>query len=392
MAPPLTPDQLCRRCDPDDVPFASTAEIGDATELLGQARAVDAIRFAIGVQRDGYNLFAVGPAGVGKRTLLRQFLESQAVQQPPTSDWCYVANLAEPHRPRALRVPPGVGARLRADVARAIAALRTAMPAAFDSDEYRSRKQQLVHDVKQREEAALAELQRRARDRRVAVARTDTGLVVAPLRGDDVLEAADFAQLPEPEQAERKAALELTGTELAALFRQFHDWGHQHLAALAELGHDVAAATAARAFAEPRAAYAELPAVQAFLAELERDIADHPERFAPHTDDGVEEAVRRALHRDGDGTDRAEMLYLDAAGVGWADDTGAVAFDVRNNAYHTYRVDSDGAGTVRVSIDGMMVLTRPGFITNGAIAIGDQTNDAQLDATLRIRSIAQLCP
>ena len=51
-----------------------------------------------------------------------------------------------------------------------------------------------------------------------------------------------------------------------------------------------------------------------------------------------------------------------------------------------------GAGTMRVSIDGAPVLTRPGFITNGAIAIGDQTNDPMVDATVRIRSIVQLCP
>lgn len=35
---------------------------------------------------------------------------------------------------------------------------------------------------------------------------------------------------------------------------------------------------------------------------------------------------------------------------------------------------------------------RTGFVSNGAIAIGDQTNDANVDSVLRIRSVTKLCP
>lgn len=94
----------------------------------------------------------------------------------------------------------------------------------------------------------------------------------------------------------------------------------------------------------------------------------------------------------GVGNDRDEMIYLDAASIGWADDTQSFAVAVTDNAYHTYELTVDASGAATVSVDGTRALTRNGFTTNGAIAIGDQTNDPNVDSTLRIRSVTRLCP
>jgi DNA replication protein DnaC len=72
--PRLPPDQLFRACDPADLPFGTTAELADLAEPVGQERAVAAIRFGVGMEREGYNLFVLGPSGSGKRTLLEQIL------------------------------------------------------------------------------------------------------------------------------------------------------------------------------------------------------------------------------------------------------------------------------------------------------------------------------
>jgi hypothetical protein len=89
--------------------------------------------------------------------------------------------------------------------------------------------------------------------------------------------------------------------------------------------------------------------------------------------------------------ERGQMIYLDAAKIGWADDTQSFAVTVTDNAYHTYELAVDAGGAATVSVDGLRALTRNGFTTNGAIAVGDQTNDANVDSTLRIRSVTRLC-
>jgi len=293
----VVPEDLRRCCDPRNIPFESTADARAPIEILGQDRAVDAARFAIGIKREGYNLFALGPEGIGKQTLLRQLLEREATQQPAPSDWCHVFNFAQPHRPRALRLPPGTASRLRADAARAVTELRVAMPAAFSSDEYRGRRHQLVEAFKRRQESTFEELQKRAKDRRVGVVRTDTGIGIAALRGDAVIDSEEFEKLPESEQTELRAAIEQAGTEVAAWFHQFNDWVRQHHEALEALDREIAASVARRVIDTLRAPYREVAAVLEYLAAVEHDVVDNVERFVAKDDSGVPQAILRALHR-----------------------------------------------------------------------------------------------
>ena len=104
MAPvkPLTAEQLCRRCSPERFSFQTTAEVEDLEEILGQDRAVEAIRFGIGIRHPGYNMFALGPPGTGRHSIIRQFLEKQAADEQIPPDWCYVNNFTLPHKPRAV--------------------------------------------------------------------------------------------------------------------------------------------------------------------------------------------------------------------------------------------------------------------------------------------------
>ncbi len=103
----LTPSQLRRRCDPHQFRFTTTAELPDCPLDLGQDRAVAAIRFGIGMRRDGYNVFALGPTGAGKHAVVRRFLEEQALSEPPPRDWCYVYNFEQPHRPQVISTASG---------------------------------------------------------------------------------------------------------------------------------------------------------------------------------------------------------------------------------------------------------------------------------------------
>ena len=65
---PVTPHQLYQPCDPGQFNFSTTAELEDLAEIIGQARALNAIRFGTGIRREGYNLFVLGPPGMGKHT------------------------------------------------------------------------------------------------------------------------------------------------------------------------------------------------------------------------------------------------------------------------------------------------------------------------------------
>ena len=134
----LSPQVLYTRCDPEQFGFKTTEELAPLEETLGQARAVAAVQFGVGIEHEGYNLFCLGPTGIGKHSFIRRFLEEKAAQQPTSSDWCYVNNFDQAQKPRLLELPAGVANALQADVDRLIEELRSAIPAAFESDDYRA--------------------------------------------------------------------------------------------------------------------------------------------------------------------------------------------------------------------------------------------------------------
>jgi hypothetical protein len=108
----------------------------------------------------------------------------------------------------------------------AIGELGDAMRAAFRSDEYRSKKIQLLRGFKERQESALEALQTLARQHHVAVVETDEGLTLTPIREGHALEPPKFRELPESEQDALRDELARIGKELDELFGKFVAWAH----------------------------------------------------------------------------------------------------------------------------------------------------------------------
>ena len=85
-AQPLPPQKLRWKCDREQFDFQTTRDLPGLDGLLGQARAESAIEFGMGMRRDGYNLYVLGPPGSGKRTVIRGYLQRQARDEPRPSD------------------------------------------------------------------------------------------------------------------------------------------------------------------------------------------------------------------------------------------------------------------------------------------------------------------
>ncbi|HSP93559.1 MAG TPA: ATP-binding protein [Thermoanaerobaculia bacterium] len=277
--PHLAAELLCRRTDPSRFPFETTAELGDLPEVVGQDRAVEALRFGIGIRRAGYNLFALGPPATGKHTIVRQFVERRAASEPAPSDWCYVNNFKAAQEPIALELPAGMGAKLRGDIDRLIGELRVVVPALFETDDYRARKQAIEDELKQRQSKAFSELGERARARGMALVHTPGGFVLAPLEGERVLPPDEFERLPE----ERRRQIETDSVELREqlrrVFGEIPDWERESREKLKRLDNEVTIAAIGKMIDGLRRTYGALPAVLRHLDALQQDVIDRVDDF-----------------------------------------------------------------------------------------------------------------
>lgn len=298
----LSTDSLYRPCRPSDVPFETTADASAVTETgVGQNRAVEALRFGVGVQQAGYNLFAVGPPGVGKRTLLRMFLDEHAGQRETPSDWCYVHNFASPGTPRALEMPPGVGIELQRGMAHMVDDLRTAMRSAFESEDYRTRKQDIVNEFEQRQQRAFADIQARAKQHDVALLNTDAGVVIAPIHGGEILEADQFHALPTDQREKFHGEMERVREEVQELHRKVHAWAREQEGLLTDLDREVATGVARDALAPLRKQMADLPEVIDYLGQVEANVVESADQFLESSAQGMEAMLRQALRGRADG-------------------------------------------------------------------------------------------
>lgn len=276
---PLTPALLCRRCDPDRFNFETTAELEDLAEIIGQTKAIEAMRFGIGIQREGYNLYVLGPHGTGKHSAIRQFLEQKAVTEPRPSDWCYVNNFDQCYRPRRLRLPAGQGIVLREDMAQLVEELRTILPAAFESDDYRARKQAIVDEFKERQEKAFDNLRQQARERGIALLHTPGGVAFAPLHDGEVIAPEQFHKLPQEEQARIETEAIALQEQLQAAVQQVPRWEKELRDRLRNLNQEITEFVLRPPLTELRQKYQQLPEVVEYLNAVQQDIIENVDDF-----------------------------------------------------------------------------------------------------------------
>ena len=225
---PLNASQLYHACDPAEFDFTTTADLEDLTETFGQNRALEAIDFGVGIKHEGYNLFVLGSTGIGKHVVVSQELEKRAEHGDVPSDWCYVNNFDQPHKPKALKLPPGMGTVLRDDMAQLVEDLQNAIPAAFHSDEYRTRVQEINEEFDNKQQSAFDKLNDDAKERGVGILRTPTGYTLAPLRGDETISPDEFQSLPKDEQERIEKAIEELREELKKTIRSVPVWQKEY--------------------------------------------------------------------------------------------------------------------------------------------------------------------
>ncbi len=279
---PLTPDVLLKRCDPDELSFETTAELEDAELLVGQERARQAIGFGLAIDGDGYNVFALGPPGIGRLHSVKQLIRDETAGYPPASDWCYVHNFDQPNKPQALRLPAGQGRRFLGDMEQLIEELGAAIPAAFSSEHYQSQVEELEAELKERQSQAVRELGKEARDERIALIETPAGFAFAPMDDhNEVISPEVFSKLPRKEQTRMEESVKELQDRLQKRLRQFPVWQKETREKVKALNREIAEHAINHLIDALKPNYDDTPNVVEYLGAVQTDIIENVAEFLP---------------------------------------------------------------------------------------------------------------
>jgi predicted ATP-dependent protease len=280
----LEASALFTPCATEDLDFQTTEQLPDSRGIIGQDRALEAIRFGVGIGHPGFNLFALGESGCGKHSVVRQLIAERAASETVPDDYCYIHNFGDPHRPRALSLPAGTGAALGEDMDQLVEELVSLIPKALESDEYQARMRELEEEFQEQQGKAFGELQEAAQARDIRFMRTPAGFAFAPMRDGEVIDPEKFRQLSEDE----RAAIEKTVSELQErldrLIREMPRWRREVRQRIKALNRDVIMSVVGQQMEELRHKYAALPQVLAHLDAVQADVVEHADQLG-HRDE-----------------------------------------------------------------------------------------------------------
>jgi lon-related putative ATP-dependent protease len=242
-------------------------------------RAIEAAHFGIGMRHAGYNLYVMGQPGGGKRTLVRQLLDQRVGAQAKPSDWCYVHDFSQPHKPRALCLPAGMGARLRDDMQQLVAELQATIPAVFEGEEYRRRVAQIDEEYGERQTHAFGEVGDDANRQGVVLLRTPNGFSFAPAKNDEVMSPDDYEKLSDEEKARIEKTIAGLQERLEKVIHQVHRWRRERLERIRKLNEEAVLFAVGHLIDELRSTYAHFPAVCEYLEEVQQNVIQSMDEF-----------------------------------------------------------------------------------------------------------------
>lgn len=277
--PGLSPEALRRVCDPARFDFETTAELPRLAEVLGQPRAVAALEFGIGIASHGFNLFAAGVPGSGKTTLIREYLERLAANQPVPPDLCYVNNFEDARCPIAVQLPAGQAVQFKRDVAALIGELREALPRAFEAKEYSNQRDKIMQEVEGKIRDEFTRLEEHVKKWGFQLVPTSTGLLLVPAINNRPVSEAELEALSEEQRDKLIQIRNRLGADVEESLQRKRELEKGARDALRALDTETATFAVRHFMQDERARYADQPGVLAYFDALQADVIAHADLF-----------------------------------------------------------------------------------------------------------------
>ena len=181
----------------DSLQFTTTDEIEPFNGIIGQERALEAIKSAMQIPQKGFNLYISGTLGIGKTAYALSVVNSLSEKLPVPQDYCYINNFENPNEPIAVCLAPGEGMEFKQDMNRFINSIITRINKELTGDMYEKEKKTIVDRYKRAKENLMREFDKSTFEKGFKVRNTENGIYFSPVHNGVVLDEKSFKVLDE---------------------------------------------------------------------------------------------------------------------------------------------------------------------------------------------------
>jgi ATP-dependent Lon protease len=285
---PLPLRELRWQCDPKSLGVRTTEDVAASREIIGQDRALRALRVGLEINHFGYNIFVTGLAGTGRTTTIKRLLQDFEKNRVELRDHCYVYNFKMPDMPIAVSLPAGQGKALRDDMENFLADMLRDIPSAYESQRYQYQRKQLVQHFQDRQKSVLQDFEKKVKERGFDLVQVQVGNAMRPEIVPVVNGTASTLDAVEVQVAkgetERQVFEQMRGTltelekQMTLVFKELRNIEKKVQASLEELEDKLVMPLVDEAVEILKATY-DHEKVRAYLAEMRQHVRDNLDRF-----------------------------------------------------------------------------------------------------------------
>ena len=191
----LSYKKLKKYCDPESLPFETTAELEPIATGIGQERGIKALEFGLNVDIKGYNLYLEGPSGVGKTMYTRKYLSTIAKKRKTPPDWCYVYNFENPNEPIAISLNAGQGKLFKETMNQFIEDIKNDITSTFNNEDFEKEKNLIKQKYEQKRTNLLEKLNKESAKYGFEVKTAQNGIYMMPVVNGKILQEEEFEKL-----------------------------------------------------------------------------------------------------------------------------------------------------------------------------------------------------
>ncbi|HTP13998.1 MAG TPA: ATP-binding protein [Bacteroidota bacterium] len=285
---PVKPELLRWQCDPKSLKIKTTDEIVPSRDIIGQERALRALRVGLEMEHFGYNIFVTGLSGTGRTTTIKRMLKDFEKKPTDLFDHCYVNNFKDPDSPLAITLPAGQGRALKQDMENFVKDLLRDIPAVYESRRFQQERKTVMQHFQDRQKIVLQDFEKRVKERGFDLVQVQVGNMTRPDivpvvnnnptnfdQIEQLIQKGEFKKEDYEKLREAQGDLE---KQMANVFRELRNIEKKVQESLVELEEKLVMPVVLEYLAILHATY-DSTAVHDYLKEMTAYIREHLDRF-----------------------------------------------------------------------------------------------------------------
>ena len=224
-------------------------------------------------------MFVIGPSGMRAQSAVEPVLQEAAGERRRPSDWVYVNNFVDPHKPVAIELPAGRAGEFRDGMRALIDDLKTAVPSVFESEDYQTRRGAIDQAFQSKQGEAFVALNEKAAAKDIVILRTPMGFALAPAREGKPIPPEEFRTWPAEKREEIQATIRELEKDLEHVVRQLPQWETERRDEVRKLNRETAKFAIGQFIDTAKARFADVPKILAHLEVIRADLIENVAMF-----------------------------------------------------------------------------------------------------------------